>query len=187
MIRMKDFVPENSEILHQVMEPVTFPLSEEDHQLIEQMREYLVNSQDEHLAKKYDIRPGVGLAAPQIGRNKQIFVVYVDDYDEEGNSVGPSLDQVFINPKIIRQSVQEIALKEGEACLSVPRDVPGYVPRAKRITIQYQDMQGNLQELRLKDFEAIVVQHELDHLKGIMFYDHINPDNPWKRDNFELL
>lgn len=187
MIKMSDFVKEDSKILRQVVDPVSFPLSDEDKNLIKEMREYLIHSQNEEMSAKFNLKPGVGLAAPQIGKNKQIFAVHVQEYDEEGNDIGSSLDQVFINPKIIRHSVKQVALKEGEACLSVPREVPGYVPRAKRITIQYQDMDGNLQEMKLRDFEAIVVQHEADHLKGILFYDHINKEQPWDRSDFELL
>lgn len=187
MIKMSDFVSENSELLRQVMEPVSFPLSDDDRKLIEDMRQYLVQSQNEELAAKYGLKPGVGLAAPQIGYNKQIFVVYVEEYDENGNQIGPSLDQIFINPKIISHSVQQVALKEGEACLSVPREVPGFVPRSKRITIKFQDLDGNYQEKKFKDFEAIVVQHEADHLKGIMFYDHINEEEPWQTSGFDLL
>ncbi|MER2064524.1 MAG: peptide deformylase, partial [Alkalibacterium sp.] len=65
-----------------------------------------------------------------------------------------------------------------EGCLSVDREVPGYVPRHKRIRVEYFDVDGNKQKKRLKNFPAIVVQHEIDHLNGVMFYDRIDPENP---------
>ena len=81
-----------------------------------------------------------------------------------------------------------MALRDGEGCLSVNREVPGLVPRPRRIRLRYQDMEGKEHELRLRDYEAIVVQHELDHLKGIMFYDHINQQQPWyEKPGLELL
>ncbi len=187
MLTMKDFVPENNPILRKEAEEVQFPLSQEDQSLIKAMREFLKNSQDEELAEKYDLRAGVGLAAPQIGVSKQIFAVYVMGYDEEGYETEPELDLVFINPKLKRHSVKQVAIKEGEGCLSVPREVPGFVPRPKKVTLQYQDIDGQTHELKLQDFHAIVVQHELDHLKGIMFYDHIDAENPWNSKNLELL
>lgn len=89
----------------------------------------------------------------------------------------------MINPKIISHSVQNSCLSEGEGCLSVDREVPGYVVRHTRITLQYFDTEGNEHKLRLKNYAAIVVQHEIDHINGIMFYDHINPDDPYKVEN----
>ena len=109
-------------------------------------------------------------------------------YDEEGKEAEPLLSEILFNPKIISHSVQEVALRDGEGCLSVNREVPGLVPRPRRIRLRYQDMEGKEHELRLRDYEAIVVQHELDHLKGIMFYDHINQQQPWyEKPGLELL
>ena len=187
MITMKDFVPENDPILRAEAQEVSFPLTEEERELIQLMREFLKNSQDEDIAKKYDLRAGVGLAAPQIGHSKQIFVVFVMSVDEEGYETEPELDMVFINPKLKRHSVKKAAIKEGEGCLSVPREVPGLVPRPKRVTIEYQDTEGQTHEVKFSDFHAMVVQHEFDHLKGIMFYDHIDPKNPWNSKDIEII
>ena len=184
---MKDFIAENDPILRMKAEEVEFPLSQDLVKLTQDMREFLINSQDDQKAKELDLRPGVGLAAPQLGISKQIFVIYLMAYDDEENPEGVIMDQIFINPKLKSHAVQQVAISEGEGCLSVPRDVPGLVPRPKRVRLEYQDIDGNLQEIKLKDFEAIVVQHELDHLKGILFYDHINPENPWDQTNIELI
>lgn len=188
MITMKDIIEEGHPTLRSVAEPVEFPLSDELRKTALEMHEFLVNSQNEEIAEKYDLRPGVGLAAPQINVNKQIFAVHIMEYDEEGNEVGPILSDIIFNPKVISHSVQQVALKEGEGCLSVNREVKGYVPRPKRVKFTYQDMDGNEHTLKLRDYEAIVTQHELDHLKGIFFYDHINEENPFAQDdNLELL
>ena len=109
------------------------------------------------------------------------------DYDEEGNETEPLIDEIFVNPKIISHAVQKVALKEGEGCLSVPREVPGIVPRPKRVTVKYNDLEGNEKKIRLRDYEAVVVQHEIDHLKGILFYDHIDEKTPWEPDEDTTL
>ncbi len=70
-------------------------------------------------------------------------------------------------------------LQGGEGCLSVDREVPGYVPRYTRITVKATSINGEEVKLRLKGLPAIVFQHEIDHLNGVMFYDHINKENPF--------
>ena len=187
MITMKDFVPEKEPILREQARPVEFPINEELKETAVAMRQFLINSQDPKIAEKYNLRPGVGVAAPQIGIDQQIFAVYLMDYDEEGNETEPLIDEIFVNPKIISHAVQKVALKEGEGCLSVPREVPGIVPRPKRVTVKYNDLEGNEKKIRLKDYEAVVVQHEIDHLKGILFYDHIDEKTPWEPDEDTTL
>lgn len=188
MITMKDIIEEGHPTLRSVAEPVEFPLSDDIRKIALEMHEFLVNSQDEVLAEKYGLRAGVGLAAPQININKQIFAVHIVEYDEDGNEDGVILSDIIFNPKVISHSVQQVALKEGEGCLSVNREVKGYVPRPKRVKIKYQDIEGKEHVMKLRDYEAIVTQHELDHLKGIFFYDHINQTEPFHQDsNLELL
>lgn len=187
MITMKDFVPEKEPILREKAKPVEFPINEELKETAVAMRQFLINSQDSETAEKYNLRPGVGVAAPQIGIDQQIFAVYLMDYDEEGNETEPLIDEIFVNPKIISHAVQKVALKEGEGCLSVPREVPGIVPRPKRVTVKYNDLEGNEKKIRLRDYEAVVVQHEIDHIKGILFYDHIDEKTPWEPDEDTTL
>ena len=182
MITMDDFIPEKDPLLREVAEEVSFPLDAETQELADLMLEFLKNSQDEEIAEKYELRAGVGVAAPQIGVDKQIFAVFLQQYDEARDEMVPVIEEVFFNPKIISHSAGQVALKEGEGCLSVRRSVPGYVPRPQRVRFQYQDRQGQVHELKLRDYQAIVVQHEMDHLKGILFYDHINARQPWYQD-----
>ena len=151
------------------------PLSEEDKKLAHDMMEFLENSQNPEIAKKYHLRAGVGLAAPQVDVSKRMTAVLVPGIEDDDE---PIFKHVLINPTILSESVQLAALGEGEGCLSVDRDIPGYVPRHDRIKLRWYDLDGNKHVERLRDYPAIVVQHEIDHLNGILFYDHINKEQP---------
>lgn len=172
MITMEDIVREGDPILQQSTQPVQLPPSQEDRETLQCMMEYLQNSQDEAIAEQYKLRPGVGLSANQIGLNKRMFVAYITDDNDEAKAY------TMINPKIISHSVAMIYLPDGEGCLSVDRPVPGLVPRYERITVKGYDDAGKEIQLKLRGYESIVFQHEIDHLDGIMFYDRINKDNP---------
>ncbi|WP_027408292.1 peptide deformylase [Anoxybacteroides tepidamans] len=174
MITMKDIIREGHPTLRKTAEPVPLPASKEDQDILRSMLDYLKMSQDSELAAKYGLRPGIGLAAPQINVPKRMIAVHVKD--EKGTLHSYAL----FNPKITSHSVQMCYLTSGEGCLSVDRDVPGYVPRYARITVAGTTLEGENITLRLKGLPAIVFQHEIDHLNGIMFYDHIDPKNPFK-------
>ncbi|WP_181348977.1 peptide deformylase [Thalassobacillus sp. CUG 92003] len=174
MITMDDIVREGHPALRKTTDEVSIPPQQEDKQILEEMLEYLRNSQDDEICDRYGLRPGVGLAAPQINVLKRMLAVHFTDQNDRLYSYG------LFNPKIISHSVERSYLTSGEGCLSVDREVPGYVPRHRRITIKAIDLEGQEVKLRLKDFAAIVFQHEIDHLNGVMFYDHINQDNPFK-------
>ncbi|KRM72538.1 peptide deformylase [Lacticaseibacillus brantae] len=174
MYLMKDITRDGASVLRDIAEPVNFPLSEADQQLAHDMMEYLEISQNETENEKYHLRPGVGLAAPQVGVGKAMAAVLVPGAEDE-----ILFKDVLINPRIISHSVQPAALAEGEGCLSVDKDIPGYVVRHDRITVRYQNMAGETVKVRLKNYPAIVAQHEIDHLNGILFYDHINQEKPF--------
>lgn len=187
MILMKDMVRDDRDpqhVLRRVGDQVEFPLSDKYRELADSMMEFLENSQDPEIAQKHQLRAGVGLAAPQVGYSIQMAAVLVPG---EGEDEKPQFKDVIINPKIISHSVQNAALAEGEGCLSVFRDVPGYVPRHDRITLTYQDIDGEKHKLRLKNYPAIVCQHEIDHLNGILFYDHINTEQPFNIDENTII
>lgn len=173
MILMKDIIREGHPTLRKKAEQVDLPLSADDRKLAEDLMQYVVNSQDEKMIEKYDLRPGVGIAAPQIDVSKRIFAIH---FDEDS---GEKLSIIAINPKIVSHSVEKTYLSSGEGCLSVDRAIPGFVPRYARITIKAFDIEGKEYKMRLKGMPAIAFQHELDHLNGVMFYDHINKDNPF--------
>ncbi|AVK60620.1 peptide deformylase [Lactobacillus sp. CBA3605] len=184
MIKMKDIIREGNDTLRVEAQPVKFPLSATDQQLATDMMAYLENSQDPELAKKYGLRAGVGLAAPQVDVSEQMAAVLVPG---ENDGDEPVFKDVIINPVIISHSVQPGALTEGEGCLSVDRDISGYVVRHDRITLRYYNMAGEQKKLRLKNYPAIVCQHEIDHLHGILFYDHIDTKNPFGADDDLVL
>jgi peptide deformylase len=174
VLKTKDILDEKDKRLRQVSKEVEFPLSKEDKNLINTMLEYLKNSQIEEIAEKYDLRPGMGLSAIQLGVNKRYFVV-VNELDE-----GEFETYVLINPKMISNSIEKIYVEMGEGCLSVNREVEGIVPRYARCTMEAYDMEGRKIHVRAREELAICFQHELDHLNGILFIDHIDKNNPYK-------
>lgn len=177
MLTMEDIVREGHPALRKKSVDAKLPLSDNDKQTLDDMMIYLKHSQDEELAEKYNLRAGVGIAAPQIGINKKLFVTRFEFEDKKYH-------YKFVNPKIISHSVEQAYLAGGEGCLSVDREVEGYVVRSARVTVKAFNELGEPIKLRFKGYPAIVVQHEIDHLNGIMFYDHINKDNPFfKPDN----
>lgn len=177
MITMKDIIREGHPTLRKVAQEVPLPLTDEDKKTLNRMMEYLINSQNPEIAQKYNLRPGVGLAAPQINISKKMIAVLAVD---ENNNVHKYR---LINPKIISHSVEQTFLLPGEGCLSIDREVSGFVIRPRRITITAFDLQddGNVVPIKLKfsDYLAIVLQHEIDHLHGKLFIDHINKENPF--------
>lgn len=89
-------------------------------------------------------------------------------------------EYMLINPKMVSHSVNMIYLPEGEGCLSVDKEVKGFVPRYERVKIKAYDINGQELILKFKGYGSIIIQHEMDHLNGIMFYDRINKENPFK-------
>ncbi len=177
MLKMSDILDEKHKILHEKSKEVTFPISKERKKLIKDMIELLTNSQIEELAQKYDLRPGMGLAAIQLGIKERFFVI-VHEYEE-----GQFDNYVIFNPKLVSNSEEMIYVGEGEGCLSVNRNVSGIVPRYARITVEGYDENGNKIRIRAREELAIAFQHELDHLDGILFTDKIDPKDPYKNKN----
>lgn len=183
LIDMDDIIREGNPTLRAVAEDVTFPLSDQEIILGEKMMQFLHHSQDPVMAEKLGLRGGVGLAAPQLDISKRIIAVLVPNpEDADGNPPKEAyiLQEVMYNPKVVAHSVQDAALGDGEGCLSVDRNVPGYVVRHARVTVEYFTKDGEKKRIKLKGYNSIVVQHEIDHTNGIMFYDRINPNNPFE-------
>jgi len=169
-----EILDEKDKRLRLISKEVTFPLPDEDKKRIQDMLDYLTISQIDDLRKKYDLRAGMGLAYIQLGINKRIFVV-VDEVDE-----GKFENYVVINPRIISNSEELIYVGEGEGCLSINRETEGIVPRYARITVEANDIDGNLYTIRVREDLSIAFQHEIDHLNGILFTDKIDPKDPYK-------
>jgi len=108
--------------------------------------------------------PGVGLAAPQIGESIQLIVVNASQDDDGKESM------IMINPEITEKEGNQV---DEEGCLSV-LDLTASVKRSKKITVSYQDITGEKQEISVEDRFAVVLQHEIDHLHGILFIDHLS-------------
>ena len=110
---------------------------------------------------------GVGLAAPQVHESVRLFVATIDQADDEQGEADPV---VVINPEITL--VGSEIIEDWEGCLSVP-DIRGRVPRSREIVLRAFDRRGERIELRVHSYPARVIQHETDHLDGILFFDRM--------------
>jgi len=119
---------------------------------------------DDMLATMYDA-PGIGLAAIQIGEPLRMLVI---DLAKEDETPAP---HVFINPEVLESSDQRSIYEEG--CLSIP-DYYAEVERPASVRVKYLDRDGKLQEMEAEGLMATCLQHEIDHLNGVLFIDHIS-------------
>ncbi len=114
--------------------------------------------------------PGIGLAAVQVGVPKRVLVMDLQEPEEEGGE--PIRDpRVFINPEIVQSSEKDVPYLEG--CLSVP-DQYAEVERPDRIRARWLDERGKAHEEQLDGLLAVCLQHEMDHLEGVLFIDHLS-------------
>jgi peptide deformylase len=147
-----------SSVLDNKSEKVENIKSQKTQKIISEMRETLL-SMDNALA----------LAAPQIGYNKQIIIIK-ETKDENIDLT----ELVIINPEVIFTSKKVTVADEG--CLSVAEpEIRGEVKRSQKITIKYLNEDGELKKLKANDLLARVIQHELDHLNGLLFLDRADP------------
>ncbi|PHR25916.1 MAG: peptide deformylase [Desulfotalea sp.] len=109
--------------------------------------------------------PGIGLAAPQIGRSLKLIVV-----DTSKDSDTEKEFMAIINPVIIAHEGRQV---DEEGCLSLP-ELSANVDRYKKITVSFLDIKGKAQEITAEDRFSVVLQHEIDHLNGILFLDHLS-------------
>jgi peptide deformylase len=174
VLTMEDIIRDGHPSLRKVAAEVSMPPSEEDKQILLSLLEYVINSQNPEKAAQYGLRPGIGLAAPQVNVLKRMIAVHLTD------DTGTLYSYALFNPKIISHSVEKAYLQSGEGCLSVDKAIPGYVPRHARITVKGIDHNSQEVKLRLKGLPSICFQHEIDHLNGVMFYDYINHEDPLK-------
>lgn len=127
--------------------------------------------------------PGVGLAAPQVGESLRLFVVdseqlFKEDEDADENEIskkdytGEPLKQVFINPEIVKEHGKKWVFEEG--CLSIP-GIRENVEREDTLVIRFYDERFQLHEKEFDGITARIIQHEYDHIEGILFVDRIKP------------
>ena len=131
---------------------------------VEKVTPELVKLTDDMLDTMYDA-PGIGLAAPQVGRQQQIIVADVSKQEDVRDPYQ------MINPEILWTSKDVFSYEEG--CLSLPEQYAD-VMRSKQVRIRYLDKTGCSQIIEVEDLLAVCLQHEMDHLKGILFVDHIS-------------
>ena len=174
MYKKEDITIEGNPILREKCDRVRFPLTKEDKETLKQLHEYMVVSEIDELVKKYGIRPGVGIAAPQVGVKKRMFAMNCTDFLDEKQT---KYSYTVINPEIIAKSELMVYLPGGEGCLSVNRNTEGLVtPRHYKIIAKCALFDTITEKVRnvkltLEGYPAIVFQHENDHLDGIMYVD----------------
>ena len=140
------------------------PLLRQQSKPIEQVDAEITRLADDMLETMYDA-PGIGLAAIQIGVPRRMLVIDISREDEDRNPV------VFINPEILKVSDDVSAYEEG--CLSIP-DYYAEVERPASLTVGYIDRDGKKQTVEADGLLATCLQHEMDHLNGVLFIDHIS-------------
>ena len=174
LINNDTIIKDDNDLIRRKSSDVSMPLSDEDRKLLLDMLKYVDDSTIEEIAEKENLRPAVGISAIQVGIPKKMTAIILKD--GEGKKV---YEYALVNPKIISNSIEKTYLGTGEGCLSVEGEHPGYIYRSARVKVKGFDILQNKEILIKADgYLAVVLQHELDHFKGILFYDHINKDNP---------
>jgi peptide deformylase len=131
---------------------------------IERVDDELRRLMDDMLATMYDA-PGIGLAAPQIGISRRLIVM------DPAKDDAPKTPVIMVNPEILERSA-EMRLHE-EGCLSIP-DITAEIERPGKTRVSYIDGEGKKQEVALEGIWSTIVQHEIDHLNGILFIDYLS-------------
>ncbi len=185
MILMKNIIREGHKTLETVAKDVKLPLSHADKKLLKEMLQFIINSQDEEMVEKYDLRPAVGIAAPQVNVSKRMFAAHVTDFD------GILYSYALVNPVLKAKSSEIIYVPGGEGCLSVDRPTEGITPRYKSVTFEalaYDIASDQLipVELHLEGYVGIVFQHEFDHINGIMFTTKLFAELPFAQPAFHI-
>lgn len=165
-------IDDQNKLLREKSNNVPLPLSNEDRELLQGLYEYVLNSTDEKKAAEDNLTPAVGIAAVQVGIKKKLLAIVIRNEKAE-----ILWAYALANPKIIAHSLEEAYLKSGEGCLSVPTPHEGYVYRYRRIKVRAYDLLSDSEVIiKAKDYLAIVLQHEIDHFNGILYYDHLKAD-----------
>lgn len=185
MITMKNIIREGHKTLSLVAKEVKLPLSSSDKKLAQDLLEFVINSQDPEIAETYELRPAVGLAAPQVNISKRMFAVHVTDFD------GILYSYVLINPVIKQKSSTLIYLPGGEGCLSVDRETEGLTPRYEWVEFEAFTYDLPSKEvipitLKVSGYVGIVFQHEFDHINGILYTSKLFPELKYAKPAFEF-
>ncbi len=176
-INYNHILKDKDDAIRQKSIKVSLPLCDEDREILHDLLTYVRNSTDPEISEKENLRPAVGIAAPQIGIFKQLLAIVIQNDD------GTTIEYALANPRIVSHSVQNAYLKSGEGCLSVEEVHEGYVYRHARVCVKGYDILVDKEiTIQANGYLSIVLQHEIDHFSGVLFYDRIHKDNPWKED-----
>lgn len=178
MLLSTNIIQDGHPTLRKKAKAVDMPLSKKDFETIKLMMEYIENSQDDEIVEQYNLRPSVGLAAPQIDQSLRMFCMKV--HDENFKEL---YQLAIVNPKIISYSEALTYLPGGEGCLSVDVETSGLVKRHKKIKARatlVDLVSGETKDtlIKLSGYPAIVFQHEYDHLNGVLFIDKMSESLP---------
>lgn len=174
-INVDNIIKDDNPVLREISFDVPYPLMKEDKRIMHQLIDYVRSSINEDERVKRNLRPAYGLSAIQLGHRKKLLFVRVEN--EFG---GLPEEFALVNPKITEKSSRYSYLDGGESCLSVDDNHKGNVNRHYMIKIVAIDYFTDREvEIEAKGLTAIVLQHEMDHLLGILFYDRINKLNPY--------
>ncbi len=174
-----DIIKDDVELIREISVNVPFPLVKSDKEIMEQIIDYVRSSQDKTQASSRNLRPAFGISAVQIGKARKMMFIRI-----ENEFIGTPEEFALINPEVIETNSTKAYLASGEGCLSVEGEHAGYVLRPYSIKLQATDyLTSRDVEIEAKGLTAIVIQHEMDHLLGILFYDRINKLDPFKVDN----
>lgn len=146
------------------------PLLKQVSKPVEKVDDKLRQLMDDMLETMYDA-PGIGLAAIQVGQPIRVLVIDLGDKDGDTRGDSPN-PRFFVNPEIVWTS--ENLAEYNEGCLSVPEQY-AVVDRPAECHLKYLDYDGNEQLLKADGLLATCIQHEMDHLEGILFIDHLSP------------
>lgn len=178
-INNKTIIKDDNFLLRKKSVEVNLPLSEEDKDILFSLIDYVRKSTNEKIALKEDLKPAVGIAAPQVGILKKMLAISFVDYDNNDNEI--LHEYALANPKVLSTSTMKSYLKHGEGCLSVEDIHKGFVYRNAKIKVRaYNLLEDKEIIIQAKGYLAIVLQHEIDHLNGILFYDHIDKLEPYR-------
>lgn len=170
-LQTSQLINDRNPIVTNQCQAVPLPLTLEDQTFLTKMFQYVEDSQNPQLRKKFQLRGAVGLAANQMGVSKRLIVVIAEGHR-----------YAMANPKLMSNSTRKAYLLSGEGCLSVDECYKGYVVRSYQVTVTGYDLLQNREiTVTLKGYPAIVMQHELDHLEGRLFYQRINQENPFEK------
>ncbi len=188
MLKLQDLKPSSDWILEDTNEfllkkckDATFPLNDKDSLLVNHMVNY-IDACYENRWEEYNLKNGIAVAAPQVGCDKKIIYIHFDDEN------GSEQKYLLANPEIVATSVACCYLKDGEGCLSVGKEHKGHVKRFNKVRVKALDMLSNKTiTIDAEGLFSVCLQHEIDHLSGILYYHRIDKKHKYLDNDKSLI